>query len=66
MVQASGNPYTTLISFRAAGSHNGQPNFWTAQKKNFAPRIAFAYATKDNKTAIRGGFALATITSAPA
>jgi hypothetical protein len=56
---ASGNPYDTDISFRAAGSHNGQPNFWTAQKGNFAPRIAFAWATKDNTTSIRGGFALA-------
>lgn len=56
---ASGNAYTTDISFRAAGSHNGQPNFWTAQKGNFAPRIAFAWATRDNKTSIRGGFALA-------
>jgi hypothetical protein len=56
---ATGNPYDTDISFRAAGSHNGQPNFWTAQKANFAPRIAFAWATKDNKTSIRGGFAIA-------
>jgi hypothetical protein len=56
---ATGNAYDTDISFRAAGSHNGQPNFWTAQKGNVAPRIAFAYATKDNKTSLRGGFALA-------
>jgi hypothetical protein len=56
---ASGNGYDTDISFRAAGSHNGEPNFWTAQKGNFAPRIAFAYSTKDNKTSLRGGFALA-------
>ncbi len=56
---ASGNAYDTDISFRAAGSHNGQPNFWTAQKGNFAPRIAFAWATQDNKTSVRGGFALA-------
>lgn len=56
---ASGNAYDTDVSFRAAGSHNGQPNFWTAQKGNFAPRIAFAWATKDNKTSVRGGFALA-------
>ncbi len=56
---ASGNAYDTDISFRAAGSHNGQPNFWTAQKANFAPRIAFAWASKDNTTSIRGGFAIA-------
>jgi hypothetical protein len=56
---ANANPYDTDISFRAAGSHNGQPNFWTAQKANFAPRIAFAWATNDNKTSVRGGFAIA-------
>ena len=56
---ANGDPYDTDVSFRAAGSHNGQPNFWTAQKGNFAPRIAFAWATKDNTTSVRGGFALA-------
>jgi hypothetical protein len=56
---ASGNAYDTDVSFRAAGSANGQPDFWTPQKLNFAPRVAFAYATKDNKTAIRGGFAIA-------
>jgi hypothetical protein len=54
----AGTAYTTDISFRAAGSANGQPNFWTAQKYNFAPRIAFAYATADNRSSIRGGFAL--------
>ena len=55
---ATGTGYTTDVSFRAAGSANGQPNFWTPQKLNFAPRLAFAYATADNKTSIRGGFAL--------
>ena len=56
---AAGTAYDTDVSFRASGSPNGQPNFWTAQKLNFAPRIAFAYSTKDNKTAIHGGFAIA-------
>ncbi len=56
---AQGTGYDTDISFRASGSPNGEPNFWTPQKLNFAPRIAFAYATKDNKTAIHGGFAIA-------
>ena len=55
---AAGTGYTTDISFRAAGSANGQPNFWTPQKLNFAPRFAFAYATQDNKSSVRGGFAL--------
>ncbi len=56
---ASGNGYDTDVSFRASGSPNGQPNFWTPQKLNFAPRVAFAYATKDNKSTIRGGFSIA-------
>ena len=55
---AAGTAYDTDVSFRAAGSVNGQPNFWTAQKLNFAPRLSFAYASKDNKSSIRGGFAL--------
>jgi hypothetical protein len=56
---ASGNGYDTDVSFRASGAPNGQPNFWTPQKLNFAPRVAFAYATKDSKSTIRGGFSLA-------
>ncbi len=56
---AAGNAYTTPISFRASGSANGQPNFWSPQNMNFAPRLAFAYSTADNKSSIRGGFAIA-------
>jgi len=56
---AAGTGYDTDISFRASGSPNGKPNFWTPQKLNFAPRVAFAYSTKDNKSAIHGGFAIA-------
>jgi len=56
---AAGAAYNADLSFRAAGSVNGQPNFWAAQKRNFAPRIAFAYSSQDNKTSVRGGFALA-------
>ena len=56
---AAGTGYDTDVSFRASGSPNGQPNFWTPQKLNFAPRVAFAYATKDNKSTIRGGFSIA-------
>ncbi len=56
---AAGTAYTDRVAFRASGSPNGQPNFWTPQKGNFAPRVAFAYATADNRTAIHGGFALA-------
>jgi hypothetical protein len=56
---AAGTGYDTDVSFRASGSANGQPNFWTPQKGDFAPRVAFAYATPNGKTSIRGGFALA-------
>lgn len=54
-----GTGYDTDISFRASGSPNHQPNFWTPQSLNFAPRFAFAYSTKDNKSSIRGGFSIA-------
>ena len=56
---ATGSAYTDPISYRAAGSKNGQPNFWSPQQMNFAPRFAFAYASADNQTSVRGGFALA-------
>lgn len=56
---AAGTAYIQDISFRASGSPNGQPDFWTSQKLNFAPRVAFAYSTADNKTSVRGGFAIA-------
>ncbi len=55
---ASGAAYTDRISFGTAGSSNGKANFWQPQKLNFAPRLAFAYATQDNKTTVRGGFSL--------
>ena len=55
---AAGTPYDADVTFRAAGSPNGQPNFWSPQKLNFAPRFAFAYSTADNKTSIHGGFAI--------
>lgn len=56
---ATGGAYTDRISYKAAGSKNGAPNFWSPQNLNFAPRFAFAYATQDNRTSVRGGFALA-------
>ena len=56
---AGTTPYATPISFAASGSANGAANFWNPQKTNLAPRIAFAYATPDNRTSIRGGFAIA-------
>jgi len=56
---AAGTSYNTLVSFRTSGSANNAPNFWTAQKANFAPRLAFAYSTADNRTSVHGGFAIA-------
>ena len=55
---AAGTAYDTRIAFGPAGQANGQPNFWTPQNLNFAPRLAFAYATPNNKSAVRGGFAI--------
>jgi Carboxypeptidase regulatory-like domain len=56
---SSGGAYNTRITVAPAGQANGQPNLWTPQKLNFAPRVAFAYSTADNRTSLRGGFALA-------
>lgn len=56
---AAGSSYQTRISVVPGGQANGAPNLWTAQKLNLAPRIAFAYATADNRTSVRGGFGLA-------
>ncbi len=56
---AAGSTYNTDISILPGGQANGAPNLWKPQEANFAPRVAFAYATADNRTSIRGGFALA-------
>jgi hypothetical protein len=55
---AAGTNYATRLAFGPSGSANGKPNFWAPQKLNFAPRFAFAYATADSRTAIRGGFGI--------
>jgi hypothetical protein len=54
----SGTPYNVRTQTTTAGSANGKPNFWSAQKSNFAPTLSFAYAP-DNKMSVRGGFRLA-------
>ena len=56
---AAGTTFNSDITINPGGQANGAPNLWTPQKLNFAPRVSFAYATADNKTSIRGGFALA-------
>ena len=55
---AAGSSYNTPISVLPGGQANGAPNLWTPAKLDFAPRFGFAYATPDNRTSIRGGFAL--------
>jgi hypothetical protein len=55
---AMGVSYNPLLGFAGGGKVNHAPGFWTAQKLNFAPRIAFNYSP-DRKTSIRGGFMLA-------
>jgi hypothetical protein len=55
---AAGSAYNTRISVSPAGSANNAPNLWTPQKLNFAPRFAFAYATPNGRSVIRGGFGL--------
>jgi hypothetical protein len=55
---ATGVPYNTNVPTVTSGKVNGKPSFWTPQKLNFAPTLAFAYSP-DEKTSIRGGFRLA-------
>jgi len=56
-----------LVSFDWSGKANGRPGFYDWDKKNFAPRFAFAWAPRksggllgsllgEGKTSIRGGF----------
>lgn len=56
-----------LIAFDWAGKANGRPGYYDWDKKNFAPRVAFAWAPRksggllgslfgDGKTSIRAGF----------
>jgi hypothetical protein len=56
-----------LVSFDWGGKANGRAGYYNWDKKNFAPRLAFAWAPKKNggllgslfgegKTSIRGGF----------
>jgi hypothetical protein len=58
-----------LIGFTAAGSHYGKPGLYSAQSKNFAPRLGIAFTPHadsgffsklfgEDKTSIRAGFGM--------
>jgi hypothetical protein len=54
---AIGQIYEPNLTFAPNGVANHQPGYWPAQKDNFAPRLAIAYAP-DTKTSIRAGFGM--------
>lgn len=58
------------ISFAPNGRYNGRPDFWNAERNNFAPRVAIAWAPNfgdswlakifgsQDKTSIRAGYSI--------
>ena len=54
---SQGEVYEPLLQFAPSGPANHAPGLWSKQKKNFAPRLAIAYAPNE-KTSIRSGFGL--------
>jgi Carboxypeptidase regulatory-like domain len=54
---AHGQVYEPNLTFAPNGRANGRQGYWPAQKTNFAPRLAIAYAP-DSKTSIRAGFGI--------
>ncbi len=58
------------LSYIPNGRYNGQPDFWTPDKADFSPRLAFAYAPhasegfwkkllgESGQSSIRGGYSL--------
>lgn len=68
---AAGQPASGAgeLGFPINGRYNGKPDYWTPEKTDFGPRLAFAYSpTPDSgigeklfgagKTSIRGGYSL--------
>ena len=49
-----GQIYQPDLTFAPTGPYYGKPGFWPKSKKDFAPRLAIAYAP-DAKTSIRAG-----------
>ena len=54
---AIGQVYEPLLSFAPNGPVYGKPGYWSKQKANIAPRVAFAYAL-NSKTSLRAGAGL--------
>ncbi len=54
----SGTTYNQPIYTVPGGPKNNAPGYWSGDKHDFAPRLAFNFAP-DSKTSIRGGFMLA-------
>jgi hypothetical protein len=54
---SQGIVYEPTLSFAPNGPIYGRPGYWSKQKGNVAPRVAFAYAV-DSKTSIRGGWGI--------
>lgn len=67
---AQGIPYNELIQFELAGPKNNAPGFYSLDKNNFQPRLAFAWSPdfgggflknlfgSEGKSTVRGGFAI--------
>lgn len=67
---AQGVPYNELIQFELAGPKNNKSGFYSLDKNNFQPRLAFAWSPnfgngflktllgKEGQSTIRGGFAI--------
>jgi hypothetical protein len=50
---------TTLLSLNATTPHLGSPYFANATKRDFGPRLGFAWdPLRDGKTSVRGGFGM--------
>jgi hypothetical protein len=67
---SQGQVYDPMVSFGLSGQANGKQPYWAYDYKDFAPRIAFAYAPKgesgwakrlwggQGKTSIRAGYGI--------
>jgi hypothetical protein len=58
MLQGIPSNQSPLVSFDLSGPANGKAGFYHWDKKNFAPRLAFAWSPEP-KTTVRAGFGVA-------